>query len=88
MLGPATSSYLGSSDHVALTIAANGLRLVLEDQRSTTTPTLKSGKPGKTKVAYGEPDAALKWLWKFVDGPPAPSTRPIGGCSYVNEKRP
>lgn len=34
----------------------------------TTTPTLKSGKPGKTKVVYGEPDDAMKWLWRFVDG--------------------
>jgi len=66
LLGPETSSYLGTSDHVARTIAANGLRLVLDEHRATTTPTLKSGKPGKTKVAYGEPDAAVKWLWKFV----------------------
>jgi len=63
-----TSSYLGTNDHVARTIAANGLRLVLEERRTTTTPTLKSGKPGKTKVTYGDPDAAMKWLWKFVDG--------------------
>jgi hypothetical protein len=50
-----TSSYLTTSDHVARTIATNELRLVLEEQRTTTTPTLKSGKPGKTKVAYGDP---------------------------------
>ena len=68
LLGPETSSYLGTSDHVARTIAANGLRLVLDEHRATTTPTLKSGKPGKTKVAYGDVDAAAKWLWRFVDG--------------------
>ena len=68
LLGPETSSYLGTGDHVARTIAANGLRLVLDEHRATTTPTLKSGKPGKTKVAYGEIDAAAKWLWRFVDG--------------------
>ena len=68
LLGPETSSYLGTSDHVARTIAANGLRLVLDEHRTTTTPTLKSGKPGKTKVAYGDADAAVKWLWRFVDG--------------------
>jgi ParB/RepB/Spo0J family partition protein len=68
LLGPATSSYLGTSDHVARTIASNGLRLVLEEHRTTQTPTLRSGKAGKTKVAYGDPDTAMKWLWKFVDG--------------------
>ena len=66
LLGPPTSSYLATSDHAARTVAANGLRLVLEQHRTTTTPTLKSGRPGKTKVAYGDPDAAVKWLWKFV----------------------
>ena len=68
ILGPPSTSYLGTSDHVARTVAANGLRLVLDEHRTTTTPTLKSGAKGKTKVAYGEPDAAMKWLWRFVDG--------------------
>jgi ParB/RepB/Spo0J family partition protein len=68
LLGPETSSYLGTSDHVARTIAANGLRLVLDEHRTTTTPTLKSGKPSKTKVAYGDVDAAAKWMWRFIDG--------------------
>ena len=68
LLGPETSSYLGTSDHVARTIAANGLRLMLDEHRTTTTPTLKSGKPGKTKVAYGDVDAAAKWMWRFIDG--------------------
>ena len=68
LLGPESSHYLGTGDHVARTIAANGIRLVLDEQRTTTTPTLKSGQPGKPKVSYGEPEQALKWLWKFVDG--------------------
>ena len=68
LLGPDTSSYLGSGDHVARTIAANGIRLVLDEHRTTTTPTLKSGQPGKTKVSYAEPEDAVKWLWRFVDG--------------------
>ena len=68
LLGPESGNYLGTGDHIARTIAANGLRLVLDEHRTTTTPTLKSGKPGKTKVAYGEVDAAAKWLWRFVDG--------------------
>jgi hypothetical protein len=66
LLGPESAHYLGTSDHVARTIAANGIRLVLDEQRTTTTPTLKSGQPGKTKVSYGDPEAALRWLWKFV----------------------
>jgi hypothetical protein len=53
---------------VAQTIAANRRRLVLDEHRTTETPTLKSGKPGKTKVAYCEPEVAAKWLWRFVDG--------------------
>jgi ParB/RepB/Spo0J family partition protein len=68
LLGPETSSYLGTSDHVARTIAANGLRLVLDEHRTTNTPTLKSGKAGKTKVTYGDLDDVCRWLWRFVDG--------------------
>jgi hypothetical protein len=41
---------------------------VLDEHRTTTTPTLKSGQPGKTKVTYAEPEDALKWLWTFIDG--------------------
>lgn len=51
-----------TGDQVARTIAANGIRLVLDEHRTTETPTLKSGQPGKTKVTYGEPEDALKWL--------------------------
>jgi hypothetical protein len=39
---------------------------VLDEQRTTETPTLKSGQPGKAKVTYGEPEDALKWLRKLV----------------------
>jgi hypothetical protein len=59
LLGPDTPNYLGTGDHVARTIAANGIRLVLDEQRTTETPTLKSGQPGRTKVTYGEPEDAL-----------------------------
>jgi hypothetical protein len=41
---------------------------VLDEHRDTVTPTLRSGKPGKTKVTYGDPEAAQKWLWRFIDG--------------------
>jgi ParB/RepB/Spo0J family partition protein len=67
LLGPEASTY-GNADEVARTIAANGLRLVLDEHRTTTTPTLKSGARGKTKVVYCEPEVAAKWLWRFVDG--------------------
>jgi hypothetical protein len=68
LLGRDTPSYLGTDDHTARTIAANGIHLVLDEFRTTTTPKLKSWQPGKTKVAYGDVDAASAWLWKFVDG--------------------
>ena len=68
LLGPESAHYLGSGDHTARVIAANGIRLVLDEHRTTTTPTLKSGQPGTTKVTYAEPEQAVTWLWKFLDG--------------------
>jgi len=68
LLGPDQRGYLGIGDHTVATIAANGIRLVVEAHRKTTTPTLKSGEPGRTKVQYGEVEDAAAWLWKFVEG--------------------
>jgi ParB/RepB/Spo0J family partition protein len=68
LLGPDARGYLGTGDHTVATIAANGIRLVIEQHRTTTTPTLKSGQPGRTKVSYGEVQDAAKWLWSFIDG--------------------
>lgn len=68
LLGPDERGYLGTGEHTVATIAANGIRLVIDQHRTTTTPTLKSGEPGKTKVSYGEVEDAAAWLWKFVDG--------------------
>jgi len=68
LLGADTLGYLGKRDHPAETIAANGIRLVIEEHRTTTTPRLKSGGLGKTKVAYGEVEDAAAWLWRFIDG--------------------
>ncbi len=69
LLGPDTNSYLGNEDrHAARKIAASGIRLVFDAHRTTTTPTLKNGQPGKTKIAYGDVEDATKWLWKFIDG--------------------
>ena len=68
LLGPDGPGHLATSDHPVATIAANGIRLVFEQHRSTETPTLKSGQPGRTKVSYSDPGEAVAWLWKFLDG--------------------
>lgn len=67
LLGPDRPTYLGKEDHRVRAIAANGIRLVIEEHR-TTTPTLKNGKPGKAKVAYGDVADASAWLWRYVSG--------------------
>lgn len=67
LLGPDRPNHLGVGENVARVLAANGLRLVLDDLRITETPTLKSGKPGKTKVTYAETDDAQARLWKYVE---------------------
>jgi ParB/RepB/Spo0J family partition protein len=67
LLGSDQPGY-SDAQRTAATLAANGIRLVIDSQRETTTPTLKSGKPGRTKVIYGEVHDAERWLWKFVDG--------------------
>lgn len=67
VLGPDQRGYLGSGDHTVATIAANGIRLVIEEHRTTTTPTLKSGEPGRTRVEYGAVEDGAAWLWKFVE---------------------
>lgn len=67
LLGPDEAPY-GSSDHTVATLAANGVRLVFEQHRTTSTATLKSGKPGATKVAYGDPADARAWMWRFLEG--------------------
>jgi ParB/RepB/Spo0J family partition protein len=68
LLGPDHRGYLGTGGHTVATIAANGIRLVFDQHRKTTTATLKSGEPGRTKVEYGDVENAAAWLWKFVEG--------------------
>lgn len=68
LLGPDERGYLGGGDHTVATIAANGIRLVIEQHRTVTTPTLKNGEAGRTKVDYGEVEDAATWLWTFIDG--------------------
>jgi ParB/RepB/Spo0J family partition protein len=67
LLGP-EASYFSKHGETARIIAANGIRLVVSEHRTTITPILKSGARGKTKVTYGEIEDALAWLWKFVEG--------------------
>jgi ParB/RepB/Spo0J family partition protein len=68
VLGSPSLGFHGAGPHTVATIAANGIRLVIEDHRTTTTPRLKGGGRGKTKVAYSEIEGPAKWLWTFVDG--------------------
>ena len=65
---PIERGYSARSDHTVATLAANGIRLVFEQHRTTSTPTLKSGKPGATKVAYGDVGGRRAWLWRFLEG--------------------
>lgn len=67
LLGPERSP-MGGAEGPTAVIAANGIRLVIDEHRATTTPTLKSGKPGVTKVSYGESEHATRWLWRFIEG--------------------
>lgn len=67
LLGSDQPGY-SDANRIAATLAANGIRLIVDSQRETTAPTLKSGKPGRTKVLYGEVKDAEQWLWRFVDG--------------------
>src|SRR5439155_22393626 len=48
-----------------------GIRLVIEELRSDVTKTRKDGSRGRLRYDYGDhrdPQAALAWLWKFIDG--------------------
>ena len=55
-------------------IAAHGVRIVVEDFRKDVTKTKKDGTRGRLRIDYGDrqtandPTAAVKWLWKFIDG--------------------
>jgi phytoene/squalene synthetase len=48
-----------------------GIRLVVEELRTDVTRTRNDGTRGRLKIDYGdpkEPEAALKWLWRYLDG--------------------
>ena len=47
------------------------MRLVVGDLRTDVTKTRKDGSRGRLRIDYGDhrdPQAAVAWLWKFVDG--------------------
>jgi hypothetical protein len=47
------------------------VRLVVGDLRTDVTKTRKDGSRGRLRIDYGDhrdPQAAITWLWKFVDG--------------------
>jgi hypothetical protein len=47
------------------------VRLVVGDLRADVTKTRKDGSRGRLRIDYGDhrdPQAAVAWLWKFIDG--------------------
>ena len=52
-------------------LAAGGVRLVVDDLRSDVTKTRNDGSRGHLRIDYGDPrdpQAAVAWLWMFIDG--------------------
>ena len=52
-------------------LAVAGVRLMVEELRADVTRTKKDGTRGRLRIDYGnpkDPEAAIKWLWKYVDG--------------------
>ncbi len=69
-----SSPYTQTGEQVAR-IAAAGIRLVVDELHSDVTKTRKDGSRGKLRMDYGDhrdPQAALQWLWKFIDGAKTP----------------
>jgi ParB/RepB/Spo0J family partition protein len=65
-----SSPYTQTGDRVAR-VAAGGVRLLIEELRTDVTKTRKDGSRGRLRYDYGDhrdPQAAIAWLWKFIDG--------------------
>jgi ParB/RepB/Spo0J family partition protein len=65
-----SSPYTQTGDRVAR-IAAGGVRLLIEELRTDITKTHRDGSRGRLRYDYGDhrdPQAAIAWLWKFIDG--------------------
>jgi hypothetical protein len=72
LLGPDHdgSPYTQTGERIAR-IAAAGVRLVIDELRTDVTKTRKDGSRGRLRYDYGDhrdPQAALAWLWKYLDG--------------------
>jgi hypothetical protein len=64
------SPYTQTGERIAR-LAAGGIRLVVGNLRTDVTKTRKDGSRGRLRIDYGDsrdPQAAIAWLWKFVDG--------------------
>jgi len=64
------SPYTQAGERVAR-LAASGIRLVIDEFRTDATKTLTDGSRGRLRIDYGDPrqpENAVKWLWKFLDG--------------------
>jgi hypothetical protein len=64
------SPYTQTGERIAR-LAAGGVRLVVGDLRADVTKARKDGSRGRLRIDYGDardPQAAVAWLWKFVDG--------------------
>jgi hypothetical protein len=65
-----SSPYTQTGERIAR-IAAGGIRLVVDELRADVTKTRKDGSRGRLRYDYGDhrdPQAALAWLWKYIDG--------------------
>ena len=64
------SPYTQTGERIAR-LAAGGIRLVIDELRTDVTKTRRDGTRGRLRYDYGEhrdPQAALAWLWKYIDG--------------------
>jgi len=71
LLGSDYSSGYGKAGERIHHLAVAGIRLVVGELRTDVTKTKKDGTRGRLRIDYGdqrEPNAALRWLWRYVDG--------------------
>jgi hypothetical protein len=69
-IGGDYSSGYGQAGERIHHLAVAGIRLVVGELRTDVTKTRKDGSRGRLRIDYGdqrEPEAALKWLWRYVD---------------------
>lgn len=64
-----SSPYTQTGERIAR-IAAGGIRLAIDELRTDVTKSRKDGTRGRLRYDYGDyrdPQAALAWLWKYID---------------------